>query len=303
VVYLSGSDVGGFIGDPEPELAVRWYQLGTFMPYFRGHSECNSKRREPWLYKNKFFKPIKEAIRDRYKLLPFWYTIFEEHCRTAVPILRPVWFDQEKISDSSLFNEQERFMVGEAILVTPILEAKQTTLENPLKGLEGRWYDYYNKKEVMEGDKIKTGLDRIGCFVKGGHIVPQFDIRSHTQSTQDAKQCNINLFVALDDEDKASGKMYFDDGETFDYKKGSCMRKNFEYKDGTLTWEGEENSGYEAPNRVTKVLITGLSTRFETAYLVQGATNKQKIQVVKGAGNVLLEFVALASKNWKIVLN
>jgi len=302
-ISFCGGDVGGFIGDPEPELAVRWYQLGAFMPYFRGHSECNAKRREPWMYINKFAKPIKESIRDRYKLLPFWYTLFEEHTRTAVPIMRPIWFDQEKITDPTVLNEQERFMLGDALLVVPILESGKLAIENPLKGLEGRWYDYYHKREIVDDEKIRTGLERIGCFIKGGHIIPQFDIRSHTQSTQDAKLCNINLVVALDDNNEAKGKLYVDDGETFNYKKGACMRTNFEFKEDTLTWTGDENNGYEVPNRVTKVYITGLDTKYENAFLIQGATNKQKIQIVKGSGHLLLEFVALASKNWKIVLN
>lgn len=30
-----GADVGGFFRNPEPELLVRWYQLGIFYPFFR----------------------------------------------------------------------------------------------------------------------------------------------------------------------------------------------------------------------------------------------------------------------------
>jgi len=303
-ISFCGGDVGGFIGDPEPELAVRWYQLGTFMPYFRGHSECNCKRREPWLYSSKFFNPIKESIRERYKLLPYWYTCFEEHSRTAVPIMRPIWFDQESILEKETLVEQERFMVGDNLLVVPVVEKGQSSIKGFLKGLKGRWYDYYTRREVLGDEKIEVGLDRIGCFVKGGSILPTFDIRSHTKSTQDAKTCNINLHIALDENEEAKGKLYFDDGETFDYKIGIFARNQFDFSKDTLTWTGEAESKFKVNNRVTKAFISGINTgKYQNAFLVDPAGgSNQKIQLIKGAGYILLEFVALASKNWKVKL-
>ncbi len=45
-----GADVGGFFGNPDPELLTRWYQLGAYYPFFRGHAHLDTKRREPWLF-------------------------------------------------------------------------------------------------------------------------------------------------------------------------------------------------------------------------------------------------------------
>ena len=45
-----GADVGGFFGNPDGELMTRWYQLGAFYPFFRGHAHHETKRREPWLF-------------------------------------------------------------------------------------------------------------------------------------------------------------------------------------------------------------------------------------------------------------
>lgn len=302
-ISFCGGDVGGFLGDPEPELAVRWYQLGAFMPYFRAHSEINTQRREPWLYEKKNLDIIKESIKDRYRLLPYWYSCFEEHCRTSVPVLRPIWFDQDQVSEAENMSEQERFMVGSGLLVVPILEANKNSIQGVLKGLEGRWYDYHSKKEIFGDEEIKTGLERIGCFVKGGNIIPTFDIRSYVKSSQDAKESNIHLYIALDEEDSSKGKMYFDDGETFNYKKGAFTRKTIEFEKGTLTWKSDEEGGDFVPhNRVTKAVITGLNSKVQNAYLVEDGKAKQKIQFVKNSDCVTLEFVAVASKNWKIVL-
>ena len=45
-----GADVGGFFGDPDAELMVRWMQAGAYTPFFRGHAHHDSKRREPWMF-------------------------------------------------------------------------------------------------------------------------------------------------------------------------------------------------------------------------------------------------------------
>jgi len=170
-----------------------------------------------------------------------------------------------------------------------------------LNGLSGRWYDFYSKKEMFGDEEIKTGLNRIGCFVKGGNIIPLFQTKNHTKSSKDAKECNINLYVALDEELKSKGSMYFDDGESFNFKKGEFMRRAIRFEKDTLTWEGEE--GYQVDNRVTKVVITGLDAKFNEAYLYSGDNVRQKIQLVMCNDYTQLEFVALAKKNWRIVLN
>jgi len=297
----AGGDVGGFAGDPEPELAVRWYQLGAYMPFFRGHSAKGTKRREPWLYEKKHSDLIKESIKDRYKLLPYWYTAFEEHCTTAVPLLRPIWFDQETITDANL-TDQERFFVGDSILVVPVLAPGVTSIKGALDGLTGRWYDYHTKREVFADDEIKTGLERIGTFVKGGKIIPTYDIKSYTKSSQDARESNIHLFVAVDDEDKAEGKFYIDDGESFNYKKGACTRKAISFEKNTLSWTAVGEAGFEINNRVTKIVLAGASAKFENAFLVEEDNKKKKITMTRNSNNTLLEFVALANKNFKIVL-
>jgi alpha 1,3-glucosidase len=218
--------------------------------------------------------------------------------------LRPIWFDQEKVVDEANMDEQERFLVGDGLLVVPILERGVNTVKGALKGLEGRWYDYYSKREMLGDEEISTGLERIGCFVKGGHIIPTFDVKSYTKSSKDAKESNIQLYVAADEEDKAQGKLYFDDGESFDYKKGACARKSISFDNNTLTWEAvdAENCNFAVQNRVTKVTLAGVTGKFQKAFLVEEGKAKQKVQVTKGSNHTTVEFVALANKNWKIVL-
>jgi alpha-glucosidase (family GH31 glycosyl hydrolase) len=48
-IPFTGADVGGFFGDPSPELLARWYQAGAYLPFFRGHAHLDAARREPYL--------------------------------------------------------------------------------------------------------------------------------------------------------------------------------------------------------------------------------------------------------------
>ena len=83
-----GADVGGFFGNPEPELLTRWYQAGAFYPFFRGHAHIESKRREPWLAGDPYTTMIRDAIRLRYQLLPSLYTAFHRASFDGSPIVR-----------------------------------------------------------------------------------------------------------------------------------------------------------------------------------------------------------------------
>ena len=85
---LSLADVGGFFGNPEPELLVRWYQVGAFAPFFRAHAHIDTKRREPFLLDEPHKSIVRDVLRLRYSLLPVWYTAFREATVNGMPILR-----------------------------------------------------------------------------------------------------------------------------------------------------------------------------------------------------------------------
>ena len=58
---------------------------------------------------------MRDAIHNRYMLLPYFYTLFREANTTGVPVMRPLWM--EFPGDEAAFNNDEAFMVGNSILV------------------------------------------------------------------------------------------------------------------------------------------------------------------------------------------
>ena len=122
-----GADVGGFFGNPNAELVWRWYQMGSMQPFFRAHAHLDSKRREPWIFGDPWTSRIRNAVKIRYKLLPFWSTLFYEAHVKGVPCMRPIWYSYPTATDT--FGIETQFMLGDTLLVIPVTEPRQSRVQ------------------------------------------------------------------------------------------------------------------------------------------------------------------------------
>ena len=228
---FSGADVGGFFGNPDAELMTRWYQVGTYYPFFRGHAHLETKRREPWLFGDESTAIIRQAIRERYALLPYIYTLFEESHRTGAPVLRPLWY--EFPTDENVFKIQDSFMLGSAILVQPVLKqgAKSVSVYLPA----GVWYEKRSGARHV-GPKtfdVSVELSDVPVFLRGGTIFVRKD-RARRSSTA-MKGDPLTIVVALDANGEARGSYYADDGKSYEYeasKSSAFARRSLSFKNG-----------------------------------------------------------------------
>ena len=76
-----GADIGGFQGDSNPELFARWMQAGTLTPFCRNHSETGSIDQYPWSFGPEVLDIAREAVRLRYRLIPYLHAAFERSRR------------------------------------------------------------------------------------------------------------------------------------------------------------------------------------------------------------------------------
>ena len=58
---------------------------------------------------------IRDAIRQRYILLPYIYTQFRHANTSGLPVMRPLWFDFPE--EPATFAVDDEFMLGPALLV------------------------------------------------------------------------------------------------------------------------------------------------------------------------------------------
>ncbi|KAG0208495.1 hypothetical protein BGX33_006203 [Mortierella sp. NVP41] len=213
---FSGADVGGFFGDPEPELLTRWYQAGAFYPFFRAHAHLDSKRREPWLFGEPYTSQIRAAIRTRYSLLPFWPMLFE------FP------------NDETTYRMDDQFMVGDALLVKPVTAAGVTHSEVYFAGSE-KWFDFYDG-QVKRGPGVQlvpSPAYKIPVYQRAGTIIPKRE--KPRRSSKEMDNDPFTLVIALDSDGKAAGRLYLDDGESFDYSRGDYIFREFKVQGGVLS--------------------------------------------------------------------
>uniref|UniRef100_A0A8C2ICS8 Glucosidase, alpha; neutral C n=1 Tax=Cyprinus carpio TaxID=7962 RepID=A0A8C2ICS8_CYPCA len=259
-IQFCGADVGGFVQDPDPELLVRWYQAGALQPFFRGHSAKMTKRREPWLFGDDVTSAIRSAVQDRYRLLPYWYTLFHQAHTSALPPIRPLWV--EFPSDTSMFAVENQYMIGGALLVCPVTDPGVTEVKVLLPGSDELWYDT-NTAAVHNGARtldLPVTLNTVPVFQRGGTVVPRR--AGCGSSTADLQQHPITLTVALDSKGNADGFLYLDDGHSFSYRDQMqfCLRR-FTMRAGRLVNSCANDQGsFDLDDKVESVVILGLNS-------------------------------------------
>jgi alpha 1,3-glucosidase len=229
---FAGADVGGFFGNPEKDLLTRWYQAGAFYPFFRGHAHIDTRRREPYLVGDPYTGIITQALRLRYALLPAWYTSFHEASVDGTPILRPHYYMYP--GDEHGFAIDDQFFVGSTgLLAKPVVTEGATSVDIYLPDDE-LYYDYFDF-QIYQGKGIKTvqaPLEKIPLLMQGGHIIPRKDRPRRSSGLM--KWDPYTLVLVLNKAGTASGELYVDDGETFDYQQGAYIHRSFDFKDGVL---------------------------------------------------------------------
>ncbi|MCU9612464.1 glycoside hydrolase family 31 protein [Caldibacillus lycopersici] len=221
-VPFAGPDVGGFAHDTNGELLARWTQVGAFTPFFRNHSAIGTLRQEPWAFGEKYRDIIKKYIQLRYQWLPQLYSLFAESSRTGLPILRPLVLEYP--NDPKTYNLNDQFMIGDNVIVAPILQPSVT--DRALYLPEGRWVNYWTD-EVLEGGKhqlIHADLDVLPIFIKEGTFI----VNGPFKQNAGVKDNQLTIHFYPSESSKYEFALYEDDGETFEYEKGNFMCKKLQ---------------------------------------------------------------------------
>lgn len=172
-VPIVGSDVGGYSGHASTELYARWFALGAISPFARAHVTNNVPGQEPWMFGAEVLRASRSQLDDRYRLLPYLYSLADEAARTGAPLLRPmVW---EFPEDPTVTEMGDQAMLGPSILVAPVVEKGATSRQVYLPA--GRWYDYASDA-IYDGPttiRLPVRLASMPMFVREGAIIPTAD--------------------------------------------------------------------------------------------------------------------------------
>lgn len=266
------TDIGGFFywdyrNDPKnpqlQELHSRWMQWGTFMPLMRNH--CSSPmvselyhfgQPGEWAYDVQV-----DAIRLRYRLLPYIYSMAGEVVQHSGSMMRPLVMDFAQ--DKKAIRLNDEYMFGRNLLVKPVSDPSKAGPGQPTdvtvylpSGKVGvretmtkkaalrrytdvKWYDFYTNRLYDGGQTISrpTPVSEMPVYVKAGSILP-FGPEVQTTGEQAWDNLEIRIYPGGD----GRFTLYEDEGDNYNYEKGAFTEINFYWDDArrTLTIAGRK---------------------------------------------------------------
>lgn len=214
-----GHDLGGhMISDDalanDPELVLRWIQFGVFTPIFRTHATKDPRiERQIWKFEN--FPTIRDAVRLRYTLFPYIYTMSRKTFDTGVGLVRPLYYEYPELEEA--YNHEGEYFFGDDILVAPITQpsADGKTTEQTLWLPEGKWWSA-STKELVEGNrevKMNFAMDQIPYFYRQGSMIP-LNPPTVMSMTERPDSMVLDVVAGADGE----STLYEDQGDNSDYE-------------------------------------------------------------------------------------
>ncbi len=171
--YMS-HDVGGFALDEnkkrDGELYIRWLELGLFSPVLRTHSQDIA---EPYHYTEFGDLPLR-IIRERYRWLPYNYTLAYENASEGLPLVRPLGFYESDNHIKRFDKVRDQYLWGRDVMVAPVMEQGATSREVTFP--EGTWVDinHPTKRYVAYSTiSYNAPLEVLPLFARAGAFIPQ----------------------------------------------------------------------------------------------------------------------------------
>lgn len=266
-----GTDIGGFAGNADGELFLRWLQLAVFHPLMRVHSmgqhssgdslpadeaelsdpALHNSDQEPWSFGEKYADWAKKAIELRYCLLPCLYTAMWLHALDGTPVIRHLLFEDP--NDPKLWDQERDFVFAEHILASPVIQPKAQRQGVYLP--KGNWYYFWTGQPYNGEIFINLMPDQIPFFIREGAVLPVYPVRQNT--TEPVEELTLYVYFKNGLE---TSHLYEDSGDGYEHLEGNFSLKIFETEGAGTTFclrqrkEGEYLPGY---SRV-KIYLVGL---------------------------------------------
>ena len=208
----SGSDIAGFGGDTTPDLAMRWLELGIFLPLFRNHSSRGTREQE--FFRFGMEEDFRNLLKLRYALIPFLYSEFMKAVLRDTAYIQPLAFVFEH--DERAKRIEDQAMIGESCMIAPVTEqnacGRYVYLPEDMVCYRMRSPEDMDRFEVKKGDRyIEAALNETLLFVRKGFAAFLTDAAG-VRSTEDLETRAYRILKA--DSSPVTYELYEDDGFT-----------------------------------------------------------------------------------------
>jgi alpha-glucosidase len=220
-----GADVGGFHGNSNAELFLRWMQYGVLTPFCRNHSEIGNVDQYVWAFGDVVQQHVRTAVQLRYRLMPYLYASFLSASETGAPVQRPLVFDHQY--DATVRDLDDEYLLGPDLLVAPVLEPALTSRQVYLPA--GSWYDWHTGERLAGGGFViaPTPMDRIPLYARAGAVIPMWPEAPASTDGYHPRSIELHVFVPEADGSWTS-VVQEDDGLTFAALEGGRFRTGLE---------------------------------------------------------------------------
>lgn len=257
-----GADIGGFhrsalTGDLN-EMYTQWFANGaSFDVPVRPHTEnlCKCKQTSPDRIGH--LASNLANIRQRYELIPYYYSLAHRAYRFGEPVLPPlIYYYQNDLNIRELGHEK---LLGRDLLIAEVARHGEKSRDVYLP--EGEWIDYYTHRRYRSSGQwlknipeYRDGIFRLPIFARAGAIIPRMYVDEKTMDAfghrTDGMIRNEMILRVYSDSKPSSFTVFEDDGQTVDYTQGAVRTTQV-----SQTREGN----------VLKVRIDGAKGNFEGA--------------------------------------
>ena len=216
-----GSDVGGYSGNASAELYARWMALGSISPFFRAHVTDGVPGQEPWQFGTEVRDISRALIGERYRLLPYWYSLFAAATASGAPALRPLVYDFQ--DDDAAATIADQAMIGPFIMAAPIVAEAATSRTIYLP--PGRWFELHSGA-IFAGPttiEVAVTLAALPLYVRAGAIIPRGQLMQFSDQVA-IDPLHLDLYPA---DRSTSFDLYEDAGDGFDHRDGEYSRVTY----------------------------------------------------------------------------
>lgn len=215
--YLS-SDIGGFVAHPEatndtilnPELYMRWFQMGVYTPVLRTHSQYLPEPYQPEY--SQYADILSSCLAQRYKMLPYVYSLSWRNTTQNTPITAPVNFYTSE--DKTIAAIDDEYLFGPNMLVAPITEPGATGRKVVLPS--GEWVDFYTMQHY-DGHQTIDFTDsehlHMPVFLRRGTFTP-FYAQTDYSNIENIDRSKLQIAYILGKEKAWDFTLYDDDHES-----------------------------------------------------------------------------------------
>jgi alpha-glucosidase len=194
-MFNIGHDVGGFSGPvPDAELLVRWTQAGSIHPRFIMNSwKPDEIYTSPWLHAAAT-PAIRAAIRLRYRLIPYLYSLMHHAAEGGPAPLRPTFAAFG--ADPATLAENDELMLGPNLLAAPVIEEGGRARSAYLPAGPECWFDFWTGERLAAGATatLAAPLDRLPLVASAGAIIPMTDEPADFSRLHDEPSRCLRLF-------------------------------------------------------------------------------------------------------------